>query len=432
MTAAASGLPPVVMLGVDTPIGLAVVRELGEHGIRVHGVARSARGLGLHSSRLHRGYLRPPAPADLPGLLDGIARESGAPFLMTVSMGDALAMRAAADAGGLPRLRPLLPPLDKLELVNDKAAICRIASGLGIEVPKTWEPGVADLDRDLPASLRYPCILKWRDPELAFGPLSRHGLPLLKTEFAYDPASLLQALQRYRAVGQFPLVQSFCPGKGLGQMFLMRDGAALLRFQHRRLHEWPPEGGTSTLCESVGLHEHPDLLQRSEALLRHIGWQGPAMVEYRHDPASGRSALMEINGRFWGSLPLAYHAGAPFALGTYYALGLEQALPRTRPYWAGVRCRYMIPETRRLLAIMAPRRTIPDRSLRFNRVTEFLGYLADFLRPSMRYYVFMARDPRPFLADMAAVARIVASSVAHRLGRLRRLAGGRAGSSVLR
>ena len=36
------------------------------------------------------------------------------------------------------------------------------------------------------------------------------------------------------------------------------------------------------------------------------------MVEYRHDPLSGQYWLMEVNGRFWGSLPLATAAGADF------------------------------------------------------------------------------------------------------------------------
>ena len=61
-------LPPVIVLGVDTPIGLAVVRELGEHGVEVHGIARDARGVGLYSRWLRRGYLRPAAPGELPAL----------------------------------------------------------------------------------------------------------------------------------------------------------------------------------------------------------------------------------------------------------------------------------------------------------------------------------------------------------------------------
>ena len=420
-------LPPVIVLGIDTPIGLAVVRELGEHGVEVHGVARNARGIGLYSRWLRRGYLRPSAPAELLALLDRIARDSGAPFLMTISMGDALAMRVAADAGELPRLRVLGPTREKLELVNDKAAICSIAAGLGIPVPATWEPELADLDRPMPADLTYPCVLKWRDPETVAPALAAQGLPMLKTEYAHDPAELLQALERTRPIKQFPLVQSFCPGGGLGQMFLMHEGAAVLRFQHRRLHEWPPEGGTSTLCESVGLDQHAALMARSEALLRHIGWEGPAMVEYRHDAATGRTALMEINGRFWGSLPLASQAGAKFGLGTYYTLGLQQPLPLAPAYRVGRQCRYMIPETRRLLAVMNPRRVVQDRNMQFNAGQEIIDYAAGFVRADMGYYVFAVRDPKPFLADLGFIVRLGLSKVA---GSMRRRAGQRTGQAV--
>ena len=405
-------LPPVIVLGIGNPIGLTIVRELGEHGIEVHGIGREPSGLGFHSRWLHRGYARPDTPADLIALLNRIADKSGAAFIMTTAMSDALEMRAAADAGAFATLRPLVPSLEKLQLVNDKAAICDIAERLGIDVPTTWQPKV---DEELPKGLSFPCILKWRDPELVEDLLKRAGVPLLKAEFVYDADALRAALGRYRGVGQLPMVQSYSPGTGLGQMFVMKDGAAVLRFQHRRLHEWPPEGGTSTLCESVGPDRHAALLDRSEALLREIGWEGPAMVEYRHEAATGRSELMEINGRFWGSLPLAYHAGALFALATYYVMGLEQGMPDLGSYCAGIRCRFMVPETRRLGAVTLHRGGNPDRALRFSPLRESVAYLAGFFDPKGRYYVFQLRDLKPFFVDMAQIAGKSLAVIAARL-----------------
>lgn len=395
-------LPPAVVLGIDSPIGLAVVRELGGRGVPVHGIARARRGLGLHSKWLHRGYVRPAPDSALIDLIETIARDSGAAFLMTISMNDALAMRAAADAGRLHNLRPLIPTREKLELVNDKLAICAIAREIGIETPWTWEPHIDDLDKEFPGDLTYPCVLKWRDPERAAIALTPRGISILKTEYARDLNELRYRLNRYRSVGRFPMVQSFCPGQGLGQMFLMKDGNAKLRFQHRRLHEWPPAGGTSTLCESVGLSEHAHAMGNSEELLRRIAWEGPAMVEYRHDPRTGRMALMEINGRFWGSLPLAYHAGAPFAWATYCALGLQLEMD-TVQYRAGLRCRYMVPETRRLYAILSRNTEVWDQNGRGSRFGEILTYVGDFLRTSMRYYVFSFADIKPFIVDTLSV-----------------------------
>lgn len=401
-------LPPAIVLGVDSPIGLTVVRELGEHGVAVHGIATAKRGLGLHSRRLTRGYIREP---DLVAQLNRIARDTGAPFLLTVSSGDALAMRAAADAGALPGLRPLLPPLRQLELVGDKAATCRIAASLGIAVPATWEPATGSPPAAFPRDLDYPCVLKWRDPERVSVRLAALGLPLLKTEYAYDAADLHAALGRYDALAEYPMVQSYARGTGLGQMFLMKDGRAPIRFQHRRVREWPPEGGTSTVCESLGNDDHRELMAKSEALLRAIGWEGPAMVEYRHDSATGRSVLMEVNGRFWGSLPLAHHAGARFALGAYYALGLGRSPPVAAEPRARLRCRYMIPETKRLLVVTLRPHAVADRALAFSRPREIASYLAGFLRPRGHYFIWKWSDPVPFIADTRVVLRMIGTAL---------------------
>lgn len=416
--------PSVILLGIDTPIGLALIRELGHAGLAVHGIARDRRALGLYSRWLTGGHLRPEDELGLLSLLRRIARRSGARFVMTVSMTDALFVRDAADAGRLPGLCPLLPSADKLRLVNDKAAICAIAERIGIDVPRIWQPDRAALSRELP-SLSYPCILKWRDPEEALARLEPHRLPLLKSEYVHSPDELRGALDRYREAGILPMVQSYAPGTGLGQMFVMHRGRATLRFQHRRLHEWPPEGGVSTLCESLPPGAHPELMAKSEALLREIGWEGPAMVEYRYDERSGRAVLMEINGRFWGSLPLAAAAGAPFGLATLHALGLDQPMPAPPPYKAGVRCRFMVAETRRLLRILFARRRIPDRSLRFYKMRELAGYLRGFVDGS-RSYVFKASDPLPFLVDLTFIMRRAIGVILPRLPRLPRRTGTRA------
>jgi hypothetical protein len=52
--------PPIILLGIDNPIGLALIRELGAAGIEVHGIAREKRALGLHSRRLARGHMLEP------------------------------------------------------------------------------------------------------------------------------------------------------------------------------------------------------------------------------------------------------------------------------------------------------------------------------------------------------------------------------------
>ncbi len=122
---------------------------------------------------------------------------------------------------------------------------------------------------------------------------------------------------------------------------------------------------------------------------------------------------MEINGRFWGSLPLAYHAGATFPSLCYRLLGMGEAVDNA-PYLSGIRCRYMVPETKRLIRILFGQRHIADKTVVFQRLPTLLGYCADFLRSDSRYYVFETRDPRPFFSDLKNMLRKALGAVAAR------------------
>jgi predicted ATP-grasp superfamily ATP-dependent carboligase len=408
----------VALLGIDTPIGLTIIRELAQHGVKVYGIGRSCQAVGLHSRFLHRAYLRPKCVEDLVSLLNKIGAAERVQFLMTVSESDILFIHQQAQ--NLSSLIPLVPGPAAMAKVIDKSRTYKIARGVGLEVPATWEVrNTSDIERVI-AEATYPVVLKWANPNAVTALLARLNLPWFKSEYCYNPAELRAALGRYAQISTYPMVQSFCPGHGLGQMVLMAHGDALVRFQHHRLHEWPPEGGLSTVCESVGLGSHQELFEKSVELLRQINWEGPAMVEYRYDPDSGRAAFVEVNGRFWGSLPLAYHAGAYFAWTTYAALGLGVE-PQIAPYKEGVRCRYMIPETRRLLTILFRPHAIQNKQLRFNKRRELLSYLFDFFYPHTRYYVFTWRDPWPCFRDCGFVIRKTFDAILNRFKRSSRV-----------
>ena len=56
----------------------------------------------------------------------------------------------------------------------------------------------------------------------------------------------------------------------------------------------------------------PVLAEASYKLLRALEWEGVAMVEFRRNPVDGKAALMEINGRYWGTTSLPLQAGVEF------------------------------------------------------------------------------------------------------------------------
>ncbi len=383
-----SALPPVLLLGVDTPIGLSVMRELGAKGVAVHAIGRTETALGSASKYCTSFFVRPKGRT-LADWLPGHILSTGAKALMAISEGDLLDLAAMPET--IEGCRILTPRMAQLTLALDKRETLALAETVGISVPKSWQPLLGE-DRDAAkANLTFPLIAKWADPPAVIPLLDAQAIAFEKAE-RIDRAEQLEALlTRYQPIGVWPLIQSFCPGEGLGQMLCMADGKAILRFQHRRLHEWPPEGGVSTLCEAIDPALYTDQMAKSEALLAAMNWEGPAMVEYRHDPASGQFVLMEVNGRFWGSLPLARHAGAHFAWAHYaQALGLPF---EAQPIRSGMKARFLIPETRRLLRILKTGEAE-------GRLAALASWVGAGLDPKLCHYVYDAKDPAPFWLDL--------------------------------
>jgi predicted ATP-grasp superfamily ATP-dependent carboligase len=396
---------PAVILGIDTPIGLALIRDLGQGGVPVVGIGRSETALGMSSRFLQRGIVRSRNPDTLIEQLVSLGEELGGACLFAVSENDISLLNRHRSRFGAYKI--MFADEERMSSVLNKDRTYAAAHKVGIRTPRTEQVRELARAQSLCAELRFPVVLKWANPHEAARLLAPLGIEPDKTRYCHTPEELLAYLTPFAAVGIFPLIQEYCAGYGLGQFILMKDGVAHYTFQHRRVHEWPPEGGFSSLCESVPRGEHEELMRKSIALLRELKWEGIAMVEYRHDPDSGDSALMEINGRFWGSLPLAYHAGARFATKCYTLFGLEQPVAQDA-YLSGVRCRYMIPETKRLARILFAQEKIADKKVVFRRLPALLGYVGDFFRLRSRYYVFELSDPKPFFSDIAQILKKVA------------------------
>lgn len=398
MHSTAKKLPPCLVLGLETQIGLSIVRELGQAGVMVIGIAQEPDAIGLKSRYLARGLVatKPRSP-ELIDMIRALGEELGECCLITVS--EANLIWLAANRNEFGQVKPIVPPQAALETVLDKQRTLQIAQSVGIAVPETAEPtSMADAER-LASRFRFPAVLKWKDPNAAMQYLGPNGIRLVKAEYAYSPEEFLTIAQRYLPAGKWPLIQEYCPGVGLGQFFYMHEGNAVLRFQHIRVAEWPPEGGFSSVCDALPVVEHKDLQEQSIALLRAIGWQGVAMVEYRYDPHSGRAVLMEINGRYWGSYPLAMHCGANFAL-LAYSLESKLGMPLRPIPSQGIRCRMVATELKRLWRILLQPHLIADRSFANRRLPESFRFFADFFRPNVRYYVWASDDPGPFIADV--------------------------------
>jgi protein-tyrosine-phosphatase/glutathione synthase/RimK-type ligase-like ATP-grasp enzyme len=293
-------------------------------------------------------------------------------------------------------LQPLLPvgcpPPTSVRRVLDKALTLETARQCGIPIPFTCTVASAEDLLAVAPRLRFPLIAKpMKKGAASFRILYFHNLQELSaslTANAWGPI----------------LLQEYCPGVGVGVEVLIHKGECLAKFQHRRLKEAPATGGVAVLA--IAEEPDPELLQRSMTLLRALGWEGVAMVEYRFDRESGKSVLMEVNGRFWGSLSFPIAAGINFPY--YYWQVLRGERPNVPDrYRVGMRWRWTPGYFDRMQSILFSRGGIgPMPSV----ASELLGAVAD-LSPLTKEAVWSWSDPLPFAAETYRMAKSLVANL---------------------
>ena len=362
-------------------IDLAMVRSLGQAGARVTVGSPNGTGFARYSRYAHH-ILEFSSPD-----LREIASETIA-FIQTgvvthvITAEESLIVHLNAQRAEIEPFATLLFPGSEAfaECLHKDRTLAR-AAHLGIPAPRTYVPPTLD-DLHPCRDWTYPVVFKpnHRDPRLRH-PSARDYI----ASYAQTYDDLCAQVAQLGPYADPPMIQEFAVGEGVGVEVLMRDGEPRLLFQHRRLREKPATGGISVLCESEKLS--PQLADHAVRLLRDMRWDGVAMVEFRQDPATGEAKLLEVNGRFWGSLPLALHAGADFPA-ELLRTQLDRDYRPAQTYRVGARCRSLAHDTSSLFETL--------RTGNRSRARALWNYLVAF-SPAVGGYVWNLRDPWPAL-----------------------------------
>lgn len=312
---------------------LAAVRALGRRGVRVT-VGESTYLAPALFSRYCHCRVRTPSPVLQPSqyldFLETYLKRHPHHVLMPMEEDTLLLL-----ARNRERFQNItsLPCADHHHLLfaRDKLKVLKRAEALDIPIPRTFEIDNMAEAKPLSKQLEYPVVVK-----------PRVGSGSAGVEYVEEPAQLPAALARVFRSGQSPLVQERLPseGAGIGASFLLdQNHQVRASFIHRRLREYPVQGGPSTLRQSI-IHEQA---RRDGArLLESLRLVGVGMVEFKIDSRDGTAKLLEVNPRFWGSLALAVNTGVNFPyLLTLMALGLD--FPAVHTYRLGHLCRWLLP-----------------------------------------------------------------------------------------
>jgi len=281
----------------------------------------------------------------------------------------------------------------------DKAQTLQLAESCGVEIPFTSYPASLEECRRAAQAMGYPLIVKPRFTAAwnGVGLLPDRGLCYVASAAQLDDAVLSR-----RQGGYWPLIQQLVPGRGKGVFTVCDHGEPVAWFAHERLRDIRPSGSGSSLRRSVPVD--PRLQARAERLLRAMQWHGPAMVEFRDDGAGSHPWLMEVNGRFWGSLELAVAAGVDFPR-LWVGILTGRPVQPPGPYREGVVVRWLWGDVKRFLYILAgPPRGYPGR---YPSVARGLQELFGRQPPDTRLEVWDRRDKWPAFAEWVEGVRDV-------------------------
>lgn len=331
-----------LLIGNLPRIVIPVARRLARRGIPVH-AALIGRGRRLQSRALQSFTWLPDNDREPERFLEELSDLIVKRDIDTIMpCGDeCLKALMACDAEVRKLAYYCAPQPEAVQKILHKPDTLAVAEATGIGIPRDYYIPDLVMLVAMRHEIRFPVIVKPRskEGELATG---------IKSEAVHDFEGLRAHFDRFPDFGKWFLIQDYIPGHGVAVDVLMHDGHPVAATQHRRIREYPVRGGVSVCAETEALD--PDLLRESVALLRALRWEGVAMVEFRKDPATGRIGLMEVNGRFWGSIALALHSGVDFPWYLWQVAHGEKptpAIPR-----AGTRFRWLAGDLKRMCEAM--------------------------------------------------------------------------------
>ena len=380
-----------VVVGGDFP-GLGIVRSLGRRGVPVC-VVDDEQSISRFS-RYCTVSVRVPDLRDELRTVEALL-EVGERFDLTgwvlFPTRDEIVAAISRHAGVLAeRYRVPVARWEAIRCAWDKRNLYGLGEELGIPVPRTWRASTqAEIDA---VDIEFPVALK----------------PAIKERFIYETKAKawrantrqeLRELYRKAAAIIDPdeiLLQDLIPGDGRYQYAycsFYKDGRSLGSMTARRRRQHPPEfGRASTFVETVDM---PELEEYSERLLAALDFYGLAELEYKLDPRDGQFRLLDFNARAWGYHSLGPSAGVDFPYLLFAdQMGLEIKPCRARPGVRWIRLMTDVPT-----AIVEMRAGRLD--LRSYARTVLGGFDVEA--------VFSREDPRPGLAEIALLPRLIKS-----------------------
>jgi protein-tyrosine-phosphatase/predicted ATP-grasp superfamily ATP-dependent carboligase len=393
----------LLVIGDDTRSFLTLVRALGRVGNVVHVAPFNRRSPALRSryvAAVHRLPFHLGDGSAWRAALRELVDTHGIELVIPCDERALLPLDAHRDAFADVVLA--IPDRRAIDVFYDKHRTRELAARHGIAVAPGRLLRADDTAEVLAGTFGLPLALKPRCSYRLDGLHARNKVALA------DDAATLRAELAHRAPDD-TLIEAFAPGIGVGVSVLAADGEILQAFEHHRDHDDLAVGG-SYYRHSAPLT--PVLLFAVERLVADLGYTGVAMFEFRLDRVDGRYALLEVNARPWGSMPLPVALGVDFPDRWRRLLSEGERTPPVR-YRCFVYGRNLVPDLEHMLLDIRRAGNRP-RAIARAAAGVALG-LGRLLTGRERWDTLTRDDPRPGLVELGDAMRTAAGKLSARL-----------------
>ena len=384
----------VVVPGIDAPSTVACLRSLRPRGIRTIVGSESASTPAADSNYCDEFVSLPDPTTDLLAYGDALRALAERPDVRTIVpvREEDVFVLADRKAEFAEEVETLWPGFETLRRVQDRIELFAAADAADVAVPETalldqWD----DWERETIVKPRYTVAAPpYLGPEY-----DRIEIGSTEYQTPGHPPDLQAAVEKR---GHVPLVQERIPdSREFGFFALYEDGDPVATFQHCQHRGWKYCGGPSAYRESV---YDPDLEAAGRALLGELEWHGLAMVEFLYCPDDEEYKLMEVNPRFWSSLPFSVRVGADFPY-YYWQRANGDPIGTDETYDVGVGGHLLRGELSYLHSVATETYPVVERPSFATALREVTSSLVR--HPRFDYAVL--DDPMPFVRDCTNLLR---------------------------
>jgi len=391
----------ILVIGDDSRSFLSVIRSLGQQKHSIHVVMHRYNAISASSKYINVRHTVPPValnPKKWLSCISSLNDRYDYDFILPCDDSALIPFMQLSHSLDMDKI--LHPGERAFDVFYDKQKTLNLCRKFGVPIAE---------NQTLPASpedISYPVALK---PTNSFTVDSLSNKNTVIIIDSYEEAKAFH--EQLNSPDKF-FLENYFDGLGVGISVLAHTGKVTHAFQHERMEEGV--SGGSSLRKAVPLHAK--MVSTVKQLAEAVCLNGVAMFEFRYNKALDKFVLLEVNARFWGSLPLAIYAGIDFPaiLLEQYSTGKVQ---NNSTYEIGKISRALTASFYDFARNLGEANSIKEQARVFYRV--LLKGIGRTLVMKEKVDSFSFVDLRPFRKEVLAIISLLLKGTSKRLGLFR-------------